>query len=299
MNGLPPSLRAITRECLEKDPARRPTARDLLLRLVDPSAQRAAAPAPRPPAARPARPPGRPVPPRARWPTPRRQAGRRRLPARCTRPAAPPPRGAIRASLPRRAGGSPRPGGAPSWPPARSRPPPSSPWPWCCSPRGSSPASPAASAGGALDGSVTSPAGTASSGTAVIRRTASAGHSLADRGVPARRHRTRDPGCVRGYLEGQGHDGRRRRCGRVALTNNVTFTFAAGARTVHETDQDSYGGTCVNTLTLREATAAALTFDEPQAGGCVGGTVTFTRRGTSLAYRSTTMSTEHAVLRKA
>ena len=40
----------------------------------------------------------------------------------------------------------------------------------------------------------------------------------------------------------------------VALTNNVTFTFVAGARTVHETDQDSYGGTCVNTLTLRAAT---------------------------------------------
>ena len=39
----------------------------------------------------------------------------------------------------------------------------------------------------------------------------------------------------------------------VALTNNVTFTFAAGARTIHETDQDSYGGTCVNTLTLRDA----------------------------------------------
>ena len=29
----------------------------------------------------------------------------------------------------------------------------------------------------------------------------------------------------------------------VALTNDVTFTFVAGARTVHETDQDSYGGT--------------------------------------------------------
>ena len=50
VNGLPPSLRAIARECLEKDPARRPSARDLLLRLVDPSAQRAAAAAPAPPA---------------------------------------------------------------------------------------------------------------------------------------------------------------------------------------------------------------------------------------------------------
>ena len=61
----------------------------------------------------------------------------------------------------------------------------------------------------------------------------------------------------------------------------------AGERTIHETDQDSYGGSCVNTLTLREATAAVLTFDEPQTGGCVAGTVTFTHRGDSVAYRWT------------
>ena len=73
----------------------------------------------------------------------------------------------------------------------------------------------------------------------------------------------------------------------VGLTNNVTFTFVAGERTIHETDQDSYGGSCVNTLTLREATATVLTFDEPPAGGCVAGTVTFTHRGDSLAYRWT------------
>src|SRR5208282_905434 len=40
LSGLPPSLRTIVRECLAKDPARRPSARDLLLRLVDPSAHR-------------------------------------------------------------------------------------------------------------------------------------------------------------------------------------------------------------------------------------------------------------------
>src|SRR5260370_20721598 len=39
-------MRAVVVECLDKDPSRRQTARDLLLRLVDPSAQRAqAAPA--------------------------------------------------------------------------------------------------------------------------------------------------------------------------------------------------------------------------------------------------------------
>src|SRR6266702_4670892 len=40
VSGLPPSLRAVVLECLDKDPSRRPTARDLLLRLVDPSASR-------------------------------------------------------------------------------------------------------------------------------------------------------------------------------------------------------------------------------------------------------------------
>lgn len=85
----------------------------------------------------------------------------------------------------------------------------------------------------------------------------------------------------------------------LGLTNNITFTFAVGARTIHETDQDSYGGTCVNTLTLREATATVLTFDEPQTGGCVAGTVTFTRRGASLAYRWTdNIEQNTATLRK-
>jgi hypothetical protein len=85
----------------------------------------------------------------------------------------------------------------------------------------------------------------------------------------------------------------------IGLTNNITFTFAAGARTIHETDEDSYGGSCVNTLTLREATATVLTFDEPQAGGCVAGTTTFTRHGTSLAYRWTdNVEQNTATLRK-
>ena len=39
--------------------------------------------------------------------------------------------------------------------------------------------------------------------------------------------------------------------------------------------------------TLREAAATVLTSDEPQTGGCVAGTVTFTHRGDSLAYRWT------------
>jgi len=39
LGGVPPPLLPVVRQCLDKDPSRRPVARDLLLRLVDPSAQ--------------------------------------------------------------------------------------------------------------------------------------------------------------------------------------------------------------------------------------------------------------------
>ncbi|WP_165975509.1 serine/threonine protein kinase [Actinomadura rubrisoli] len=38
LDGVPPSLRPLIAECLAKDPSRRPAARDLMVRLVDPSA---------------------------------------------------------------------------------------------------------------------------------------------------------------------------------------------------------------------------------------------------------------------
>jgi hypothetical protein len=68
----------------------------------------------------------------------------------------------------------------------------------------------------------------------------------------------------------------------VSLTNSITFTLTAGARTAHEVNQD-----CVNTLTLSQVTATVLTFSEPQTVACVAGTVTFTRHGANLAYRWT------------
>jgi eukaryotic-like serine/threonine-protein kinase len=291
VNGLPPSLRAIARECLDKDPARRPTARDLLLRLVDPSAQRAAAPAPGPPAA-----PGP-----ATWTS---GSGPGALAdsvppgwaAAATGPVYPPASPTFPGRDP---AGFPGPGAAP----ARSR---RGPVLAACAvaaaavialavvllTRGSPPASPAASGGGALDGSVSSPAAPASSGTAspaTAPPTASSRPTATGPTIPAAFAGTWKGKATMAAVGDTS----------VALTNNVTFTFAAGARTVHETDQDSYGGTCVNTLTLREATVAVLTFDEPQAGGCVGGTVTFTRRGTSLAYRWTdNVEQNTAVLRK-
>src|SRR5215469_9548569 len=44
LSGVPPSLLPVVRQCLDKDPSRRPVARDLLLSLVDPSAERYPAP---------------------------------------------------------------------------------------------------------------------------------------------------------------------------------------------------------------------------------------------------------------
>jgi hypothetical protein len=70
---------------------------------------------------------------------------------------------------------------------------------------------------------------------------------------------------------------------QVRLPNSITLTLPAGGRTAHEVDQE-----CVNTLTLTTVTDAVLTFDEPDVPGtCVGGTVTLTRNGNALTYRWT------------
>jgi hypothetical protein len=80
----------------------------------------------------------------------------------------------------------------------------------------------------------------------------------------------------------------------ISLKNQISFTFAAGSRTAHETDQD-----CVNTLTLTRATATVMVFSEPGTAACVAGTVTFTRHGAGLAYRWTdNVEQNTAVLRK-
>jgi eukaryotic-like serine/threonine-protein kinase len=46
VSGVPPALRAVVSDCLSKDPARRPSGRDLMLRLVDPAAAPAGLAAP-------------------------------------------------------------------------------------------------------------------------------------------------------------------------------------------------------------------------------------------------------------
>jgi serine/threonine protein kinase len=275
LSGLPPSLRSVILECLDKDPARRPGARDLLLRLVDPTVPRtpvAAAAGPADdlvdsvPHTGPLYPPPGPTFP---GPQPTGLSGPGLSGPGLSRP------GLSRPGFP--GSGFPGPGPAP----ARSR---RTPILAACGvaaaaivalavvllTRGSPPASPAASGSNSLAGTASSPAATAS-------QTISSPPAGTGATVPAAFAGTWKGKATMAAVGDTS----------LGLTNNITFTFVAGARTIHETDQDSYGGSCVNTLTLREATATVLTFDEPQAGGCVAGTVTFTRQGSGLAYRWT------------
>jgi hypothetical protein len=269
VSGLPLSLRTIVLECLDKDPARRPSARDLLLRLVDPSAPRTP---PGPPAddladsvphTGPVYPPAGPTFPG-------------RMPTQLSVP------GRVPTQLP-----------VPGQAPARSRRTPILVAAGAVAAaivvlavvlltRGSPPASRADTGGNSLAGTASSPAAAVSQSTSPSPATSGATIPVAFAGTWK----------GKATMAAVGDTG-------IGLTNNVTFTFVAGARTIHETDEDSYGGSCVNTLTLREATATVLTFDEPQAGGCVAGTATFTRHGTSLAYRWTdNIEQNTATLRK-
>jgi len=265
VSGLPRSLQTIAGECLDKDPGRRPSARDLLLRLVDPSAPRAPAGVPaHGGAAGPMAPPdglADSVPYTGpQYP----HTGPQYPPAGPTFPGSQP----TGVSIPGRAA-------------ARSR---RTPILAACGAaaaalivlavvlltRGSPPSSPHGSGASSLAGSTSSPAAATPQTTSTTPRTTGATIPAAFAGTWKGKAAMSAVGAT-----------------SIKLTNDIAFTFAAGARTIHETDQDSYGGMCVNTLTLTEATATVLTFDEPQAGGCVAGTVTFTRQGDGLAYRWT------------
>jgi serine/threonine protein kinase len=71
----------------------------------------------------------------------------------------------------------------------------------------------------------------------------------------------------------------------LGLPNTITFTLKAGGRTAAENDGPP--PPCLNTLTLTKTTATVLTFNEPGNATCVGGTVTFTLHGAGLAYHWT------------
>jgi serine/threonine protein kinase len=265
-SGLPPSLRSVVLECLDKDPARRPSARDLLLRLVDPTAPRAAAGYPAladdladsVPRTGPLYPPPGPAFP-GRQPTELSVpglSGPGRATARSRRTPILAACGAVAAAIIVLA--------------------------VVLLTRGSPPASPAGPGGNSLAGIASSPAAT-------VPQTTSPPPATTGATIPAAFAGTWKGKATMAAVGDTS----------LGLTNNITFTFAAGARTIHETDKDSYGGLCVNTLTLRAATATVLTFDEPQTSGCVAGTVTFTRQGADLAYRWTdNIEQNTATLRK-
>ncbi len=278
VSGLPPSLRTVVRECLDKDPARRPSARDLLLRLVDPSAAR--------------RPPrgygGAGSPPMTGGVVP---PGASRAPVDSV-PSTGPLSARAEPTFP---GRTPTQLSAPGPAPARSR-------------RGpilavsgvavaalvavgvllltrGSPDHPLAITGGSAPAShASSPASTPAQTQTQTPTTATA---TATAGVTI-------PAAFAGTWQGTAPMSAVGVSG-PSLPNAIQFTFRPGGRTAHEIDQD-----CVNTLTLTRATPTVLTFSEPQTAGCVAGTVTFTRHGANLAYRWTDHIEQNvATLRKA
>jgi serine/threonine protein kinase len=304
LTGVPPSLLPAVRQCLEKDPARRPSARDLLLRLVDPSARRPPEPFADPP-------------PSA---DPYRTATSRIDPAPSGPGRSDPGRSDPGRSDPGRTG----PVGAGPWRtnslPSMAEPAPS----WSASPPVSSPApsrsgrGPALAIAGAIvaaalivggvlfltRGSPTSPAATAGHSAAAGPSSAAGPTSAAEPASAAGRAGNSSsastpatgpviPASFAGTWAGTAtmasiSDP------SVGLPNGISFTFAAGAQTVHENDQS-----CVNTLTLTTVTATVLTFSEPATVNCVAGTDTFTRHGPGLAYRWTdNIEQNTAILRK-
>ena len=274
LSGLPPSLRPIVRECLAKDPARRPSARDLLLRLVDPSAQRTPARPHRPGSA-------------GRLGTSHRPAASLRFavytgsstPARLTlalltRLTASAGRAhdlRTRADLAPEPTRLPEPGPAP----ARS---------W---------RRPILAACGAAAVAALIVGGVLLLTPGIAARYPGHREQLAGRPYQQSGDRGRaddtgdaddrghDPGRVRGDLERHGNDVRHRGIGRQPEEQH--HIHVRGRRADRAGEQPG----------LRQhphvdrGTATALTFSEPQTAQCVAGMVTFTRQGANLAYRWT------------
>ncbi len=293
VTGVPDSLRPVIIECLDKDPVRRPKARDIMLRLVDPSApypqQTLITPAG---PGFPAGPAGQAFPvdsvPFASGPTHLSSPSGVAQAAGTAAPAAFDPRTGPVPELP----GSTLAGhGVPAVPATGSR----------RSRRGLALA--AGSAAAVVILAVAGvlllnrgPASHTSSGTSSSAPPASAGGTPPASSPPAtvRAAGSAIPAAFAGTWKGTatlaaiGAPG-------FGFKNAITFTMTTGGTTAQENE----AGGCVNTLTLTSTTATVLTFSEPQAGGCVAGTVTFTRQGAALAYRWTdNIEQETATLRK-
>jgi serine/threonine protein kinase len=301
VTGVPDSLRPVIVECLDKDPARRPKARDIMLRLVDPST-----PYPQQTLATPAGQgvPGFPV----------DSVPLDHLPTHMSSPS-----GLAPGTGPAAAAFDPRTGPVPELPgptPPGFTPPGYTPpgyTPSGYTPSGR-PARPrrsrrglAVAAGSAAAVVVLAVVGvllltkgsppTSPSGTSSSTPPASAGSTPPASSPPATTNAASGatiPAAFAGTWKGTATLAAIGAPGLV-FKNAITFTMAAGGTTAAENE----AGGCVNTLTLASTTATVLTFSEPQAGGCVAGTVTFTRQGAALAYRWTNnVEQETATLRK-
>jgi serine/threonine protein kinase len=291
--GVPDSLRPVIIECLDKDPARRPKARDIMLRLVDPSA-----PYPQQTLLTPAG-PGAPA--RQTGPAgPAFPVDNVPFAYRPTHPSA--PSGLATATgTAASAAFDPRIGPVPELP-GSIQPGPAVP-----SPKGSRRSrrglalaagsaaavvvlavvgvlllnrGPASNTPGRSSGSPPASAGStppASSSPATVRAAGST--------IPAAFAGTWNGTATLAAIGAPG----------IRFQNAITFTMTAGGTTAQENE----AGGCVNTLTLTSTTAGVLTFSEPGAGGCVAGAVTFTRQGATLAYRWTNnVEQETATLRE-
>jgi eukaryotic-like serine/threonine-protein kinase len=259
VSGVPPSLLPVVRDCLNKDPQARPSARDVLLRLVDPSQRPWTAP------------PGQTA-PAGPWPG--------------TGPVA--ATGPLSDDVPARTGsvaelaGSTGPGFGPGSPPlgpgvvrARSRRGPVLAASGAAVvialiavgvlllTRGSPPANP--------NGVGTSSAAAAVSTSPTVQASTSAATTTRAAGVTI-------PAAFAGTWSGTATM-EAIAVPSLGLQNSISFTLAKGGTTAAEVN-----GSCVNTLTLAKVTSSVLTFNEPATDLCVAGTVTFTRRDGNLAY---------------
>ena len=249
LSGVPPSLRPAIQDCLNKDPQARPSARDLLLQLVDPSQQRAGTPMGQTAATRPV---ARLKPVDDTSPLPDDDAGVR------TGPVASRPGSTI----------TPRP---------RRRP-------VMALAAGGAAAVVALIVVGVLlltRGSPgRAPAVVSSTSTGTVN-TSAAGQVSTSAGATTPTGGPTIPAAFAGTWSGTATQAAVADPS-LALPNSISFTLVKGGTVAQETNDG-----CTNTLTLTKVTATVLTFNEPGNAQCVAGTVTFTLRGGKLAYKWT------------
>ena len=274
LSGLPPSLLPLVEQCLDKDPGLRPSARDLLLRLVDPTAQQ---------------------------PQVSHYAGisgTREVPVAGPVPVDYPPYQSGPVTQPADAGT------AVTGPPAPGQPWPGQPWPGpppARRRRGPVLALSAVIVAALIIGGVLLLTPASSNHTAGDTGTSSAGSTPAASAASSPPPATAGagptiPAAFAGTWAGTATMAAISSPGVIQFQDPVTFKFVAGGRTAHMVDKD-----CVNTLTLTGETATVLRFDEPQTPACQAGSATFTRRGGKLYFRWTDqpqLVQDTAVLRK-